>query len=1001
MPPPSGLTVRGARTHNLKGFDVVVPAGSFTVLTGPSGAGKSSLALDTIYAEAQRRFLELLGEAARERFERLPKPDVDAIEGLSPAIAIDARPLSGSPRSTLGTATEIADYLRLLFARAGTARCPRCGDVVRAETPARIVDAALAHPEKTKIAVLAPVLRGAGGDLAQAFDELRRQGYVRAKVDGVAIDLGEHERLDPRRLGGGAGGVRALAEPHDLDVIVDRVVLKADRDANRRRLADSVELSLRAFGGRVGFEIERPDGARTIEWHSERPTCPRDGFAFPAIEPALFSFNTPAGACPACDGLGTRARATEALLVPDPRKSLRNGAIVAFGPAGSVAHAVELARLVESLGSLGVDPDAPWSALSGDVRAAILGGAPASAAPAEATAPAAEPPRGRGRKRAANAGRVGLEPYEGVIRWVDARVAASAASAASSEDAAERDDEGALDERALRALLEEHVCDGCHGARLRPEALAIHVAGASIAALAARPLGAVRAHLEAFRDACVAELSPLSPLSSVVRPIVDAAAARLSVLESIGVGYLSIDRPVASMSGGERQRVRLAAQLSGAMRGLLYVIDEPSIGLHPRDVERVITHLRALRDAGNTVLAVEHDLDVVRAADHVIDIGPKAGRDGGFLLAAGTVDEIVAIPASVTGPWLDGRARLPKPTRCAPDAARQLRVRAVTKHNLRGLDLDVPLGLLVGVAGPSGSGKSTLVAEVLVPALRAAVASACDRASIAGGSLEGAASIDALVSIDAAPIGRTPRSNAASYVGALPLLRELFAQTAEARARGFKPARFSTNVKGGRCEACRGDGVVRVEMAFLPDVLVTCADCDGSRFDRETLEIRWRGRTIADVLAMSVDDARAHFDPVPRIRERFDALLRLGLGYLVIGQPAPTLSGGEAQRIKLARELSRRSGERTLYVLDEPTTGLHSVDVALLLEALVELRDQGRSVIVVEHDAELLARMDWVIELGPGAGDAGGQVVAAGPPEAIARAGTATAPYLSAALQRP
>jgi excinuclease ABC subunit A len=992
MPPPSGpsgLLVRGARTHNLKGFDVVVPAFSFTVLTGPSGAGKSSLALDTIYAEAQRRFIELLGESARERFERLPKPDVDAIEGLSPAIAIDARPLSGSPRSTLGTATEIADYVRLLYARAGTARCPRCGDVVRAETPARIVDGALAQPEKTKIAVLAPVLRGAAGDLVQAFDELRRQGFVRAKVDGVAIDLGEHERLDPKRL-----GVRALSEPHDLDVVVDRVVLKADRDANRRRLADSVELSLRGFDGRVGFEIERPDGARAIEWHSERPTCPRDGFAFPPLEPALFSFNTPAGACPVCDGVGTRARATEALLVPDARKSLRNGAIVAFGPAGSVAQSVELARLVEALGPHGVDPDAPWSALAADARAAILSGAPASAASAANGEAVIDAPRVRGRKRVASAASA-RGPYEGVIRWVDARLAVLGASSADAEEATERDDEGALDERGLRALLEEHVCDGCHGARLRPEALAIDVAGVSIAALAARPLGAARAHLEAFRDACPAELLP------IVRPIVDAAAARLAVLESIGVGYLSIDRPVASMSGGERQRVRLAAQLSGAMRGLLYVIDEPSIGLHPRDVERVITHLRALRDAGNTVLAVEHDLDVVRAADRVIDIGPKAGRDGGFLLAEGTIDEIVASPASVTGPWLDGRARLPKPTRCAPDAGRQLRVRAVTKHNLRGLDLDVPLGLLVGVAGPSGSGKSTLVADVLVPALRAAVASASDRASIAGGSIEGAASIDALVSIDAAPIGRTPRSNAASYVGALPLLRELFAQTAEARARGFKAARFSTNVKGGRCEACRGDGVVRVEMAFLPDVLVTCADCNGSRFDRETLEIRWRGRTIADVLAMSVDDARAHFDPVPRIRERFDALLRLGLGYLVIGQPAPTLSGGEAQRIKLARELSRRSGERTLYVLDEPTTGLHSVDVALLLEALVELRDQGRSVIVVEHDAELLARMDWVIELGPGAGDAGGQVVAAGPPEQIARAATASAPYLSAALRRP
>ncbi len=863
--PPSALIVRGARTHNLKGIDVVVPSSSLTVVTGPSGAGKSSLALDTIYAEAQRRFVELLGEAARARFERLPKPDVDAIEGLSPAIAIDARPLSGSPRSTLGTATEIADHLRLLYARAGAARCPRCGEVVRAETPARIVDAALAHPEKTKLAVVAAVLRGASGDLGDMLAALRKQGFVRAKIDGVATDLGEVERLDRKR---------AAARAHDLDVVVDRVVLKADRDANRRRLADSVELSLRAFGGRVGFEIERPDGGRLVEWHSERASCPRDGFVFPLITPALFSFNTPEGACPACGGLGTIA---------------------------------------------------------------------------------SEPARGRARE----------------------------------------EDEEAPELAALARSVDERACEACGGARLCPEALAIEIGGASIAALAAMPLPAARRHLSAFADAC-GELAP------IVRPVVDGAAARLSVLEAIGVGYLSIDRPIASMSGGERQRVRLAAQLSGGMRGLLYVLDEPSIGLHPRDVERVVAHLRALRDAGNTVLAVEHDLDVVRAADHVIDVGPKAGRAGGELLAQGTLAELVAAPRSVTGPWLDGRARLSRPIRKAPDArgARSIAVRGVTRHNLCALDVDLPLGLLVGIAGPSGSGKSTLVEEVLVPALAKALADSTNRAEIAGGSVSGADAIDALLAIDAAPIGRTPRSSAASYVGLLAPLRELFAQTPEARARGYKASRFSTNVKGGRCEACHGEGVVRVEMAFLPDVLVTCADCGGTRFDRETLEIRWRGRSIAEVLAMSAEEARTHFDPVPRLRERLDALLRLGLGYLVIGQPAPTLSGGEAQRIKLARELSRRTGERTLYVLDEPTTGLHPADVAVLLDALVELRDQGRSVIVIEHDVELLACMDWVVELGPGAGDDGGRVVAAGVPEEVARAQTATAPFLAAALRR-
>jgi excinuclease ABC subunit A len=964
------LIVRGARTHNLRGVDLEIAPFTLTVITGPSGAGKSSLALDTIYAEAQRRFLELVGESARLPIERLPKPDVDSIEGLSPAIAIDARPLSRAPRSTLGTATEIADHLRVLYARAGVARCPRCGDVVRAETPQAIVDAALARPEKTKLSVLAPVARGAEGDLADLLDGLRQQGFVRARIDDALIDLGAVERLDPKRASarGGRG--------HDVDVIVDRVVLKAERDANRRRLAESVELALRVGAGRVGFEIEAGggDGARAIEWHAERAICPRDGFAFPPIEPALFSFNTAAGACPACDGLGTRARASEAAIVPDPARSLRAGAIAAWGPEGSVAYAVELARMVDAIGPLGPsEVDAPWSALPAETRAAILHGAAADA-----------PAPKKGRKGARGA-------YEGVLRWVEARLSDGDGVGADGDA---REDEGALDEAALRALTEPRPCDACGGARLRPEALAIELGGRSIAALAALPLEAARAHLASVREAAP------SALANVIGPLVDGAVARLSVLSAIGVGYLSIDRAVSSMSGGERQRVRLAAQLAGGMRGLLYVIDEPSIGLHPRDVERVIAHLRALRDAGNTVIAVEHDLDVVRAADRVLDVGPAAGSDGGRLVASGTVEEIARVEESPTGRWLAGRERLSKPAPRAPEPGRSLRLRGARKHNLRGLDVDVPLGRLVGVAGPSGSGKSTLVNELLVPLARAAVARRADLATLDEATLEGAAAIDAVIAIDAEPIGRTPRANAASFVGALPLLRELFAQTPEARARGFKPARFSTNVKGGRCEACRGDGVVRVEMSFLPDVLVPCEVCGGARFDRETLEIRWRGRTIADVLAMTVDEAHAHFDAVPRLRERLDALRRLGLGYLVIGQPSPTLSGGEAQRIKLARELGRRAGEHALYVLDEPTTGLHPSDVARLLDALMELRAQGRSVVVVEHDAELLARMDWIVELGPGAGADGGRIVAQGTPAEVARASTATAPYLAAALAR-
>jgi len=926
------IRVRGARTHNLKSIDVEIPSRSLTVITGPSGAGKSSLAFDTIYAEAQRRFVESLTTEARQVLDRLPRPDVDSIEGLSPAIALEQRPPGRSPRSTLGTATEIADHLRLLFARLGQPHCPICGEPVFAESPQRIVAQVLAFPDATKVTLLAPVARGHRGDLAPLFDRLRRDGFVRARVDSETIDLGEVE------------GRRFSSNAHDVDVVVDRIVVK-NRDALRSRLSDSIELSLRVGDGRMRIARELPDGSTEVSWHSERFACEKDDFVFPPMEPRLFSFNAPQGACPVCQGIGRRRVPVESRLVPDETRTLREGALVAWGASGSVAYAVELARAVDSTG---VDPDVKWSKLPAASRAAILRG-----------------------------GKIGKKkPYEGALAWIDQRLA---------RDEDSPDDEGALDDAALDDLRDEVECEACKGARLRPEALAVKIARSSIAEIGAMPLPKAHDHLARYLANVEARVVP------VAKPLVEPVLARIGFLVEIGLHYLDLDRTVATMSAGEVQRIRLATQLASGLKGILYVLDEPTIGLHAQDTERLIAALRRLQSMGNTIVVVEHDLSVIRAADEVLDIGPVAGRQGGHVVAHGTPDAIARDEKSVTGPWLTGRAELPRFPGKKRDEKRALRLRGASLHNLRNLDVEIPLGLLVAITGPSGSGKSSLVEGTLLPAVRDAIAARGRKIPARSHlkSIDGASLVDKIVAIDQSPLGRTPRSSAATYTGVMPKLREIFAALPEAKARGYRAGRFSTNVKGGRCETCRGEGLVRVGMAFLPDAWVVCGECEGARFDRETLSVRFKGKSIADVLAMSVDDAHALFEAIPQVREPLAAMRALGLGYLPLGQSATTLSGGEAQRVRLARELARRATGATLYVLDEPTTGLHAVDVALLLDALVALRDQGNTVVVVEHDLELVSRADWVIDLGPGGGTEGGEIVASGPPDSIRKGVTA------------
>ncbi|WP_326810023.1 excinuclease ABC subunit UvrA [Streptomyces scopuliridis] len=926
------LVVKGARQHNLRDVSVELPRDALIVFTGVSGSGKSSLAFDTIFAEGQRRYVESLSAYARQFLGQLDKPDVDAIEGLSPAIAIDQKTSSRNPRSTVGTITEVYDHLRLLYARIGHPHCPECGEPVSRQTPQRIVDLLL-DEEGTRFQVLAPIVRDRRGEHTEVFRQLSADGFSRVRVDGTVFSLATPPALDKRKK-------------HSIDAVVDRLAVKP---SVRQRLTESVETALGLAGGvlRVEFVDQEPGSAGRELVFSEAMACPRShDIGLESLEPRLFSFNAPWGACPTCTGLGSRMEIDPALVVPDDTKSLAEGAIA---PWTNTSGAEYFTRLLEALAAdAGFSTATPWRQLPADVREMVLHGA-------------------ERRLRLAYRNRFGrdrshLARYEGVIPHITRRYAEGAESGAA--------------QNRFAGYMREVPCAACGGARLAPGVLAVTVGGRSIAQAAALPLGELVAFVRAL------ELTDSE--RRIAETVLAEIGERLWFLLDVGLDYLSLDRPAASLSGGEAQRIRLATQIGAGLTGVLYVLDEPSIGLHQRDNQRLIETLKRLRDRGNTVIVVEHDEETLRVADWVVDIGPGAGTHGGRIVCSGSARDLAEHPESVTGAYLSRRRTIPLPARRRePARGRALTVHAASEHNLRDVTVSFPLGVFTAVTGVSGSGKSTLVNDILHTAL----AQRIHRAHKVPGrhrTITGIEHIDKVVQVDQTPIGRSPRSNPATYTGVFDHLRKLFAQTPEAKVRGYQPGRFSFNIKGGRCEHCYGDGTIKVEMNFLPDVYVPCEVCKGAQYNRETLDVHYKGRSIADVLAMTVAESLDFFDGHQIISRHLRTLDDVGLGYVKLGQPATTLSGGEAQRVKLATELQRRTRGRTLYVLDEPTTGLHVADIDRLLTALQRLVDGGNTVIVIEHNLDVIKVADWLIDMGQEGGHGGGEVIAEGPPEHIA-----------------
>jgi excinuclease ABC subunit A len=933
------LVVRGAREHNLKNISVAIPRNRLTVITGLSGSGKSSLAFDTIYAEGQRRYVESLSAYARQFLGLMEKPDVDAIEGLSPAISIEQKATGQNPRSTVGTVTEIYDYLRLLWARAGVPHCPNDGTPVTRQSAAQITETVLGWPEETRIEVLAPMVRGRKGEFRELFEDVRKRGFVRVRVDGKTYDLGEVPALNRR-------------QNHDIAVVVDRLVVRA---ADRGRLNDSIETALKTADGLV--EVVRHDSAfRRSAVFSERFACPVCGLSLPELEPRQFSFNSPFGACPDCHGVGTRREVNAELILGDPSISILEGVILPWGEPSGYLRKVVLPTLAKAFK---FDLNAPWAEHSDSARQALLYGAPGRFKFPTETRPESQRGGARGH------GEYESE-WEGVLRNVERRYRESSSDAVRVS---------------LEEFMIEQPCQTCGGKRLKAESLAVMVHGRSIGDVVDLP---VERALEFFEGVPLRANGRQGLDPDIAGPILKEVGDRLRFLRDVGLDYLTLGRGATSLSGGETQRIRLATQIGSRLVGVLYILDEPSIGLHQRDNERLLGTLRGLRDLGNTVIVVEHDAETIQASDHVIDLGPRAGRFGGEVVAEGSVEHIREHATSLTGRYLRSELRVPVPPgRRQAARGHRLRLVGARANNLQNLTVDIPLGLFVAVTGVSGSGKSTLVTDILYQAL----ARQFYRAKVIPGAhtrIEGLDRIDKVIDIDQSPIGRTPRSNPATYTGLFTPIRELFTQLPDAKLRGYGPGRFSFNVKGGRCEACQGDGLVKIEMHFLPDVYVPCEVCKGRRYNRETLEVRYKGRSIADVLDLTVADALDFFSHQRRIAEKLELLNDVGLGYIHLGQAATTLSGGEAQRVKLATELAKRDTGRTLYILDEPTTGLHFEDVRLLLEVLHRLVDKGNSVVVIEHNLDVIKTADWIVDLGPEGGERGGKVVAEGTPEEVA-----------------